>query len=91
MVTSTNNPQHQTFVHPNSIAYRTEDAMNLPHGSIFIPLTKLDLQNGEKKYKNLNYLNIVRINTVSIYLKISTVVDHMQKIRRILFRLSTIW
>jgi hypothetical protein len=44
MVTSTDNPRNKTFVHVNGIKYCTDDAIDLGNGSIFLPLTKLDIQ-----------------------------------------------
>jgi len=48
MVTSANNPKNKTFVHVNGIKYRTNDAIDIGHGSIFLPLSKSDIQNCEK-------------------------------------------
>ncbi len=48
MVTSRCNPKGNEFVHVNGIKYRTNDAIELGNGSIFIPITKLDIQKSEK-------------------------------------------
>ncbi|CAF1138275.1 unnamed protein product, partial [Adineta ricciae] len=50
MVTSTNNPDNQTFVHVNSIKYHTDDAIDLDYGSVFVPLTKSDINSCEKSF-----------------------------------------
>jgi hypothetical protein len=44
MVTTTDNPKNKTFVHVNGIKYRTDDAIDIEYGSIFLPLTKLETQ-----------------------------------------------
>ncbi len=49
IVTDTNNPQNQTFVHANDIIYRVDDCIKLAHGCVFVPLDKLEIHNGEKK------------------------------------------
>ncbi len=49
MVTSTNNPKKQTFIHVNDIKYHTNDAIQLDNGSIFLPITKMDMKNNEKR------------------------------------------
>lgn len=48
MVTTKENPQRKTFVHVNNIKYDTNDAIEINHGSIFIPLTELDISKCEK-------------------------------------------
>ena len=48
MVTSTHNPQRKTYVHVNDIKYRTADAIEIGNGSIFLPITAMDLKNCEK-------------------------------------------
>jgi hypothetical protein len=48
MVTSTCNPKGNEFVHVNGIKYRTVDAIEMGNGSIFIPITKSDIQKSEK-------------------------------------------
>ncbi|CAF1060965.1 unnamed protein product [Rotaria sordida] len=54
MVTSTKNPKNKTFVHVNGIKYRTEDAIEIDYGSIFLPLTKSDIIKCEKKFPRLS-------------------------------------
>jgi hypothetical protein len=49
MVTSNNNPKHQTFVHVNGTKYRTSDAIELDHGGIFLPITEVERKKREKK------------------------------------------
>ncbi|CAF1360879.1 unnamed protein product [Adineta steineri] len=56
MVTSTNNLKNKTFVHVNGIKYRTGDAIELENGSIFLPLTKSDIQTGEKIFPRLSII-----------------------------------
>ncbi|UJR25787.1 hypothetical protein I4U23_007137 [Adineta vaga] len=56
MVTSTNNPSHKTFVHVNDIKYRTADAIELDHGSIFVPLTQSDIEMCEKSFPRLSII-----------------------------------
>jgi hypothetical protein len=48
MVTSTDNPNNKTFVHVNGIKYRTDDAIEIGHGSIFLPLNESDIRSCEK-------------------------------------------
>ncbi|CAF4210633.1 unnamed protein product, partial [Rotaria sordida] len=38
IVTSTNNPKGQTFVHANDITYRDSDAIKIAYGCVFVPL-----------------------------------------------------
>ncbi|CAF4610970.1 unnamed protein product [Rotaria sp. Silwood1] len=56
MVTSTKNPRNKTFVHVNGIKYRTEDAIEIGCGSIFLPLTKSDILKCEKKFPRLSII-----------------------------------
>ncbi len=49
IVTTTNNPANETFVHANDIIYRTEDAEKIGYGCIFVPLKPADIENLEKK------------------------------------------
>jgi hypothetical protein len=49
IVTNTNNPQNQTFVHANDIIYRVVDAQKIAYGCVFVPLENFDIQNDEKK------------------------------------------
>lgn len=50
MVTSTNNPKRQRFIHVNGIKYRTDDAIELDYRRIFIPITREEMNHCEKKY-----------------------------------------
>jgi hypothetical protein len=49
MVTSPLNPEKTTFVHVNDIKYRTDDVIEMGYGSIFLPITKSDIQKCEKR------------------------------------------
>lgn len=48
-----NNPERERFLHVNGIKYYTEDAIALDNGSIFIPISKEEIKNCEKKYENI--------------------------------------
>lgn len=49
IVTDTNNPYNQTFVHANDIAYRVDDAVKIGYGCVFSPLDEPEIKNREKK------------------------------------------
>ena len=48
MVTSTMNPKQKTYVHVNDIKYHSDAAVDIGCGSIFVPLTKSDIEKCEK-------------------------------------------
>ncbi|CAF1178786.1 unnamed protein product [Rotaria sordida] len=56
IVTSTDNPNNQTFVHANDIIYREADMIKIAYGCIFIPLRQSDINNGEKEFRRLSIL-----------------------------------
>lgn len=49
IVTDTNNPHHQTFVHANDISYRVNGAETVGYGCVFVPLDDVDIKTCEKK------------------------------------------
>lgn len=53
MVTSTQNPKQQTFIHVNGIIYRSNDVIELGNGSIFIPISREEIVRGEKKLEDI--------------------------------------
>ena len=50
MITSTDNPGGKSFIHVNDIVHRTDDAVDLGHGRIFVPFNKQEQMQREKKY-----------------------------------------
>jgi len=78
MVTSTKNPSNKTFVHVNGIKYRTNDAIEMGNGSIFIPITKSDMQKSEKSYVTIDDNDIFKYSKPLF--QISSSVHHLQKI-----------
>ncbi len=57
IVTNTNNPQNQTFVHANDIIYRVVDAQKIAYGCVFVPLENFEIQNDEKKWVKIKTKN----------------------------------
>ncbi|CAF4318825.1 unnamed protein product, partial [Adineta steineri] len=51
IVTSTNNPMNQQFVHENDIFYHEADAIKIGHGCVFIPLKTFA---SEKKFPRMS-------------------------------------
>ncbi len=49
MVTSEKNLKRQTFIHVNDAKYNTKDAIELDHGSTFVPINEIEKKNREKK------------------------------------------
>ncbi|CAF3947331.1 unnamed protein product [Rotaria sp. Silwood2] len=56
IVTSTDNPNSQTFVHANDIVYREPDAIKIAYGCVFVPLRQSDINNGVKEFRRLSIL-----------------------------------
>ena len=67
MVTSTNNPKRQTFIHVNGIKYRSKDAIELGNGSLFLPISREEIIVSEKKYENIldHFIGIHHGNVLS--------------------------
>lgn len=67
MVTSANNPEQQTFVHVNEIKYHTDDAIPVSNGSVFIPITSIDIKKTTKKYgENKQTESVILISFVTL-------------------------
>ncbi|CAF1147068.1 unnamed protein product [Rotaria sordida] len=52
IVTSTNNPKGQTFVHANDIIYRDSHAIKIAYGCVFVPLRRYNVE----EYRRLSIL-----------------------------------
>ncbi|CAF1104255.1 unnamed protein product [Rotaria sp. Silwood1] len=56
IVTSTNNPTSQTFVHANNITVREPNAIQIAYGCVFAPLKQSEIDEGIKEYRRLSIL-----------------------------------
>ncbi|CAF3862278.1 unnamed protein product, partial [Rotaria sp. Silwood1] len=49
MITTTNNPKQEHFIHTNTLEYHDDGVYQNNHASVRIPLTERDILKGEKK------------------------------------------